>query len=105
LANGTNYYFVITATNAAGVSTNSLQVSARPVSATPPQLTSGISSGQLQFTWPADHTGWRLQVQTNPLTSGLGSNWLTVPNSTNVNQFAAPIDSINDGVFFRLVYP
>ena len=105
LASGTNYYFVITATNAAGVSTNSLQVSARPVSATPPQLTSGISSGQLQFTWPADHTGWRLQVQTNPLTSGLGSNWLTVPNSTNVNQFAAPIDSINGGVFFRLVYP
>ena len=105
LANGTNYYFVVTATNSAGESTNSFQVSARPVSAVPPQLTSGVSGSQLQFTWPPDHTGWRLQVQTNPLTSGLGTNWQTVPNSTNMNQFAAPISPTNGGVFFRLVYP
>lgn len=105
LVNGTNYYFIVTATNAAGESTNSLQVSARPVSPAPPQLAAVAGGGQLQFTWPADRTGWRLQVQTNPLTSGLGTNWLTVPNSTNVNQFTAPISPTNGTVFFRLVYP
>ena len=105
LANGTNYYFIVTATNSAGESTNSFPVSARPVSPAAPQLISGVSNNQLQFAWPPDHTGWRLQVQTNPLTFGLGTNWLTVPNSTNVNQFATPINPTNGSVFFRLTYP
>ena len=105
LANGTNYYFIVTATNAVGESTNSLPVSARPVSPASPQLISGVSSSQFQFTWPPDHTGWRLQVQTNPLASGLGTNWLTVPNSTNVNQYSTSINPTNGSVFFRLVYP
>ena len=105
LLNGTNYYYVVAALNSAGESTNSAQVSARPVSTVPPQLAMSVNSSQLQLAWPADHLGWRLQSQTNSLASGLGTNWVTVPNSTNQLQYVAPISPANSSVFYRLVYP
>jgi cellulose 1,4-beta-cellobiosidase len=101
LADGTPYYFVVSAINAAGVSANSSPVSAQPVSLTPPQLNFGISGAQMQFSWPQDHTGWNLEVQTNSL---IGTNWVMVPNSTFTNQFLFPIDPASGSVFFRLVY-
>jgi cellulose 1,4-beta-cellobiosidase len=105
LANGTNYYYVVTATNAAGESANSLQVSARPVSRAVTPLNFSVTNAQFQFAWLADHTGWRLQAQTNSPTAGLGTNWVTVPNSTNLNQISIPIAATNGSVFFRLIYP
>jgi len=57
---------------------------------------------QVQITWPQDHTGWTLEVQTN---SGLGTNWVRVSASQTTNQTVFPIDSAQGGVFFRLVYP
>jgi hypothetical protein len=63
------------------------------------------SGGALTLSWPADHTGWRLQVQTNTLGTGLGTNWVTVANSTATNQVAIPPNHTNGSVFFRLVYP
>jgi hypothetical protein len=53
------------------------------------------------LSWPADHTGWRLQMQTN----SLGTNWVTVAGSTNNSQVILPINPTNGGAFFRLVYP
>ncbi|HZI33061.1 MAG TPA: hypothetical protein VFF11_12025, partial [Candidatus Binatia bacterium] len=94
---------VVSAMNGSGESASSAQVAARPVSTTSPQLVISVSGSQLQFTWPADHTGWRLQSQTNSLESGLGTNWVTVPDSTNQNQFVEPISPANGSVFFRLV--
>ena len=105
LANGMVYYFVVTAANVAGESANSFQVSARPVSAVPPQLTSGVSGSQLQFAWPADHTGWMLQMQTNSLSTGLGTNWVNVTNSMSANQLIIQLSAANGSGFFRLVYP
>lgn len=105
LANGTLYYYIVSGTNYFGESTNSNPVGVRPVSQTPPVLSVAPSGNQLQFSWPTTHIGWRLQTQTDSLTSGLGTNWVTVPNSTNQNQFVAPISATNGSVFFRLVYP
>ena len=104
LTNGTSYYYVVSAVNGAGQSSNSAQVSARPVSSTIPRLNFGVSSGQIQFTWPQDHTGWSLQVQTNSLVAGLGTNWVTLPNSAVTNQMSFPINPTQDSVFFRLIY-
>ena len=87
--------------NAVGQSTNSTQVSAWLVSTTPTQCTAPLNSGQLQLSWPADHTGWRLQSQTNLL----GTNWVTVANSSGTNQMLIPISPANGSVFFQLVYP
>jgi hypothetical protein len=105
VANGTSYFFILSAVNASGVGADTAPVSARPVSMTPPQLTLGVSAGQMQFNWPSDHTGWRLEAQTNLIGTGLGTNWVTVSNSATTNQSSIPINSANGSVFFRLVYP
>jgi autotransporter-associated beta strand protein len=101
---GTTYYYVITAVNDGGA-TNSAQVSARTVSLVATNLTVGISGSQLQLSWPTDHTGWRLEAQTNSPGTGLGTNWFPVVGSNVTNQMNIPVISTNSSVFFRLVYP
>jgi hypothetical protein len=102
LANGTLYYFVVSATNSFGESTNSTQVSARPTSSASVAMNAANAAGQLQISWPTDHTGWQLQAQTNTLTSG---NWVNVPGSMQTNQMAMLLDATNGAVFFRLLRP
>ena len=75
------------------------------VSTTPTNITAQMANDTLTLTWPADHTGWRLQAQTNGLDVGLGTNWMDVPDSTNVNQVTVPVDPNPGSVFFRLIYP
>ena len=74
---------IITSTNATGVTL------------------AGGASGTITLTWPADHTGWRLEVQTN----GLGANWYSVPGSSSTNSLIIPINPAIPAVFYRLVYP
>jgi alpha-L-fucosidase len=105
LANGTMYYYVVSGTNNLGESANSAEASARPTSPTAPQISPTVSRGQLQFSWPADHTGWTLQAQTNSPGGGLGTNWVPVADSSGTNQMYIPINPANGSVFFRLVYP
>jgi len=105
LANGTLYYFVVSAVNAFGEGTNSAQVSARPTSSAPVAISATNASGELRISWPADHTGWQLQSQTNNLAAGLGTNWVNVGNSSQTNQVPVPLNATNGAVFFRLVRP
>jgi hypothetical protein len=99
LINGTKYYYVVKAANAAGTSANSTQVSARPVSVTPPSGYAALVGNQLQLSWPADHTGWRLQMNTDLSTT----NWQDISGASATNQIS--ILSTNTNAFFRLVYP
>ena len=105
LSNGVMYYYTIGATNNAGEGVASAQVSARPTSSTVPQLGSAYNSGQITLNWPSDHTGWRLETQTNSLATGLSNNWVTVPGSTETNQLFNPGGSSGGSVFFRLAHP
>jgi hypothetical protein len=75
------------------------------VATNPVPLGAAVVGGSLQLSWPADHTGWRLEVQTNTLAVGLRTNWFTVSGSAATNQVSLPIDSANGSLFFRLVYP
>ncbi len=75
------------------------------VDATPTNIVTSVTGNQLTLSWPANHIGWRLQVQTNSLSTGLGTNWVDVPGSTTVNTYNASISTANGSVFFRLVYP
>jgi len=104
LTAGTTYYYVVTATNTYGESANSVEASARPISTTPPQLNFVLSGGQMQLNWPLDHLGWQLEMQTNSLNAGFGTNWVVVPNSTLTNQVFMPINTVNGSAFFRLTY-
>jgi len=100
------YYYVVSAINASGEGTNSPVVTAMPLLATNSvPLGCQVSGGLLQFSWPINHTGWALQMQTNTLDSGLSTNWVVVPGSTLTNQFSVPIDPDNGGVFLRLSLP
>jgi autotransporter-associated beta strand protein len=76
-----------------------------PVNTAPTNLAFMVAGGQLQLSWPADHTGWRLEVQTNALGTGLGINWSTVPGSAQTNQLWLPVSTSAGSVFYRLVYP
>ena len=67
-----------------------------------PVLTNAVSGGNLTLSWPTDHTGWTLQVQTNSLGKGLGTNWVDVPGSTSINTVSIPITTTNGTVFYRL---
>jgi hypothetical protein len=105
LANGAKYYFAVSALNLAGESSSSATVSAQPVSLTPPQMSFGVNAGQLQLSWPQDHTTWRLQAQTNGAGEGMGTNWVTVPGSTVTNQMSFPTGPTVGSVFFQMIYP
>lgn len=67
-----------------------------------PVLTNSVSAGSLTLSWPADHTGWTLQTQTNSLGMGLGTNWVDVPGSATTNAVSIPIITTNEAVFYRL---
>jgi len=67
-----------------------------------PALTTSVSEGNLNMSWPADQTGWTLQVQTNSLAAGLGANWVDVPGSTATNAVSIPISTTDGAVFYRL---
>jgi len=66
------------------------------------QVTATLSGTQLNLAWPASYTGADLQVQTNPLTKGLSTNWLTVPGTEGGNSYSTPVNKTNGSVFYRL---
>jgi fibronectin-binding autotransporter adhesin len=75
------------------------------VNQTPTNIVVTVSGNQLTLTWPTDHTGWRLQVQTNSVNTGLSGNWVDVTGSTIVNTMTFTLDPANGTVFYRMVYP
>jgi fibronectin-binding autotransporter adhesin len=69
----------------------------------PAALTNSFSGGVLSLSWPAGQ-GWRLQMQTNSLSVGLGTNWEYITDgsasSTNIT-----VDVTKPTAFYRLTYP
>ena len=77
----------------------------RLVSTSPVTMSQSRSGDLFSFSWPVDHIGWRLQIQTNSNDVGLSTNWLNVPNSIMTNQMAFVLDPVVGCIFCRLVYP
>ncbi len=75
------------------------------VATNPTNITVQVAGNNLTLSWPGDHTGWRLQVQTNSLVQGLGTNWFDVAGANATNQMSIPINSTDGSVFYRLSYP
>lgn len=82
-----------------------LVVNTTGASQSPVSLVYSNSSGGLEISWPQDHIGWALEIQTNGLSAGLGSNWTVVPGSATTNVFTLPVVLTNESVFLRLVFP
>jgi hypothetical protein len=106
VTNGTTYFYVVSALSAAGESTNSLPASAVPLSSNQPtNLVCQIVGGQMELSWPVDHRGWWVQIQTNSASEGIGTNWQVVPDSHLTNRIFLPISPANGSVFLRMKYP
>ena len=71
----------------------------------PEALTNSFNaaSGVLSLSWPANK-GWRLQMQTNSLAKGLGTNWVFVTDGT-VSSTNITVSRTNGTAFYRLAYP
>ncbi len=74
------------------------------VNTTPTNIIALASGGNLTLSWPSDHIGWTLEVQTNSISVGLSTNWVAVPGSTTVDSMTLPIGRTNGAVFYRLMY-
>jgi autotransporter-associated beta strand protein len=71
-----------------------------------PSITPAVSGSQLTLSWPAAWTGGVvLQSQTNKLTTGLNTNWVTIPGTDATNVYVTTIAKTNGTVFFRLTLP
>jgi len=76
------------------------------VATLPPVLTAAADgSGNLNLVWDGAYTGWLLQVQTNSLSTGLGTNWVSIPGTDSGTSYSLPIDRSNPSVFIRLAPP
>jgi len=86
-----------------------LQVFVNPVNTTPTNITAVVSGTNFSLSWPADHIGWRLLVQTNHLAGGVSANtndWDTLSGGfTGTNRVSLPINPALPQEFYRLVYP
>ncbi len=71
----------------------------------PPALVYGLTSNLLSLSWPASHVGWRLQVQTNLLNAGLGTNWSDVSGTAATNGATVSVTPANESIFYRLIFP
>jgi autotransporter-associated beta strand protein len=96
---------VFNATTSAPFITGTGSLRVQTVNTTPTNLIPSRSGDTLTLGWPADHTGWRLQVQTNTLATGLGTNWVEVPDTATTNSYSTTLDGTNGAVFYRMVYP
>jgi autotransporter-associated beta strand protein len=70
-----------------------------PVNTTPTNISITLIGDSLQLSWPADHTGWRLQTKSNLLDAG----WSEVAGGAATNLVVLP--ATNGSGFFRLIYP
>jgi len=75
------------------------------VNLNPTNIVATVSGSTLTISWPADHTGWTLQCQTNSLGVGLTTSpgaWINVPGSTTVDSVSITTDPHQPTVFYRL---
>jgi hypothetical protein len=68
-------------------------------------LTAVLSNNVLEVSWPEWSPPWRLEMQTNSLSVGLSTNWMSVPGSTATNRMAFPVLNGADTASFRLAAP
>jgi len=98
---GTNLYW----TNNLAVNGSVAVMAVVTVNTNPTNLIATVSGNTLALSWPTDHLGWHLQIQTNSLSAGLGTNWVTIPGSDAMDSTNITISPASGSVFYRLIYP
>jgi fibronectin-binding autotransporter adhesin len=70
----------------------------------PGVLQQSVSGGLVQISWPTN-LGWILQAQTNPISTGLTTNWVNVLGSQTITNSSIQVNPAEGSVFYRLVHP
>jgi autotransporter-associated beta strand protein len=99
-ASGNSY----TWNNNIGVNGSITVATVSSVNPLPGRLQFSVSGNTLSLSWPTN-SGWLLQVQTNSLATGLGTNWVTVPGSASVTSTNISINPAVGAAFYRLTPP
>lgn len=73
------------------------------VDTNPTNITVSFSGGILTLSWPESHIGWTLEAQTNALSTGLNTNWVSL-GYEGTNSVGVTINPTNPTVFYRLTY-
>ena len=81
-----------------------IRVRAQPVATSPPRFEVAPAGDYLQLSWPHDHSGWTLLVQTNSPGMGLGTNWFALPGSELTDQMLIPVAPSEGSFFFHLMF-
>ncbi len=107
LANGATYYYVVAASNQAGKSLFSEEVSATPHGAIPEtgtNIVAALTGDTATISWPLDYIGWVLQ--TNVVDYSNSGTWGDVPGSEQTAKMTFPAtDQAVPKEFFRLRRP
>jgi hypothetical protein len=74
-----------------------------PPPVTPTTLATSLAGNTLNFSWPANYVGCRLESNSLSLTAT--GSWFTVAGSASTNQISIPLNASRTNVFFRLAYP
>ena len=69
----------------------------------PTNITLGVSSGNLNLTWPETHLGW--YAQSNSVNLAGTNYWFDVANSQNGTHLSIPMNLGQTNVFYRLRHP
>ena len=78
------------------------QIMAAPA---PPEITFTLVGNQIELSWPALSSGWRLEWQTNAPGFGITTNWFTLIEPLATNHVWLPVYLEYGSVFYRLANP
>jgi hypothetical protein len=100
LTNGTTYYYVVSAVNPAGESTNSVQLTLTPR----PPVSLTLTESNLTLSWPLASEGFRLQSRTNLVLGDWENVTSPVPQIVgNQWQVNLPITTTAASIYYRIV--
>jgi hypothetical protein len=69
----------------------------------PMRVAARRNSNQIDITWPT--IAGHLEAQTNSLSAGISTNWVTVAGSAATNHVVVPLNQAGGSVFYRLAVP
>jgi beta-galactosidase len=109
LSNGSTYYYVVSALNIYGESTNSVEISATPAAPAPPATPTGLAAarddGQVNLTWTASAGASSYNIKRSTANNGPYTNVATVAGTsfsdsglTNGTTYYYVVSAVNSGL-------
>ena len=103
LAQNGSFFQIMATNNVGGINYSVVSSNATLTVLAPACPVITFDGTHVTVTWT--NAGWKLQAQTNSLTTGLSTNWVNVAGSESVTNEIVPVNPTNGTVFYRLCAP